>query len=333
MTRLLTLRKPALPVNSKSKNLICEKARLRYHTGVMPVTLASISRRQFIARTLAGLTGALIVPRLAGARPTTNPHRFALLADTHINSKLETRDHNANLANNLTSVAAAVAGLDVLPAAAFVVGDLAHQTGEIADYEAFVALLDPVRGAGLPVHLALGNHDHRTRFLLALPPAQPPVVNRCVAVVRAERANFFILDSLDQTNAVPGRCGESQLHWLTAALDARHDLPAIIVIHHQPDEHDPVKTTGLMDTHELLEVLRPRRQVKAIIFGHTHDWHVTRQNGLHLINLPPVAYVFAAGRPTGWVDLQLENDGARLELYASDPTHAEHRQPLKLAWR
>jgi len=299
----------------------------------MPVTLAPISRRQFIARSLAGLVGALIAPRLTAARPATDPHRFALLADTHINSKLETRDHTANMAANLTRVAGEVAGLDTLPVAAFVVGDLAHKTGEIADYEAFTALLDPVRGAGLPVHLALGNHDHRTRFLLALPPAQPPVVERCVAVVPADRANFFILDSLDQSNAVPGRCGEAQLHWLTAALDARADQPAIILVHHNPDEHDPSKTTGLVDTRALLDVLRPRRQAKAIIFGHTHDWHVTHQNGLHLINLPPVAYVFAAGRPTGWVDLQLEDNGARLELHASDPTHADHRQLLKLAWR
>ena len=299
----------------------------------MPVTLNPISRRQFIARSLAGLAGALIAPHLAGARTATNPHRFALLADAHIDAKLETRDHNANMVDNFTRVAGEVAGLSHLPTAAFVVGDLAHQTGEIADYAAFAALLDPVRGAGVPVHLTLGNHDHRLHFLLALPPDQPPVVKRCVAVIPAERANFFILDSLNQTNAMPGRCGEAQLHWLSAALDARADKPALIVIHHNPDEFNPEKTTGLTDTRQLLEVLHPRRQVKAVIFGHTHDWHVTHQNGLHLINLPPVAYVFAAGRPTGWVDLQLENDGARLELYASNPTHPEHRQPLLLSWR
>ena len=299
----------------------------------MPITLAPISRRQFITRSLAGLAGALIAPRLMGARPAPDQHRFALLADTHINFKLETRDRNSNMASNLTRVAGKVASLDSLPAAAFIVGDLAHQTGEIADYEAFTALLDPIRGAGLPVHLALGNRDHRTNFLLALPPNQPPVVNRCVALVRAERANFFILDSLDQTNTTPGRCGEAQLHWLTAALDANPNKPAIIIVHHQPDEHDPAKTTGLVDARELLAVLRPRRHVKALIFGHTHDWHVTRQNGLHLINLPPVSYVFTAGRPTGWVDLQLEQTGARLELHASDSTHPEHRQPLTLSWR
>lgn len=317
-------------VNSKSKNLICESGPLRYHTGVMPVTLASISRRQFIARSLAGLAGALIAPRLAGARPATAPHRFALLADPHIDAKLETRDHNVNMASHLTRVAGEIAGLDPLPAAAFIAGDLAHLTGEIADYEAFAALLDPVRGAGVPVHLALGNRDHRTHFLLALPPEQPPVVNRCVAVVRAERANFFILDSLEQTTAMPGRCGEAQLHWLIAALDARPDLPAIIIVHHNPDEHDPAKTTGLIDTGALLKVLHPRRQVKAIIFGHTHDWRVSHQNGLHMINLPPVAYVFAAGRPTGWVDLQLEDDGAQLELHA---LNTEAQPPVTLKWR
>src|ERR1051326_864985 len=104
------------------------------------------------------------------------------------------------------------------------------------------------------------------------------------------------------------------------------------MIHHQPDERQE-HLTGLIDTKALLNVIVPRRHVKALIFGHTHNWDIANRDGLHLINLPPTAYVFAAGRPSGWVDMQLESDGARLELHSIDPSHPEARKPVTLKWR
>ena len=40
----------------------------------------------------------------------------------------------------------------------------------------------------------------------------------------------------------------------------------------------------------------------AYIYGHTHNWKVESDtSGIHLINLPPVSYVFREGEPSGWV--------------------------------
>ena len=76
-----------------------------------------------------------------------------------------------------------------------------------------------------------------------------------------------------------------------------------------PDEQAPAgpqKMSGNNDTVALFEVIRPRKQVKAYIYGHTHTWKVEQDDsGLHLINLPPVAYIFHEGDPSGWVRMML----------------------------
>jgi 3',5'-cyclic-AMP phosphodiesterase len=79
--------------------------------------------------------------------------------------------------------------------------------------------------------------------------------------------------------------------------------------------------------------IQPRRHVKALIFGHTHTWRLTDQDGLHLINLPAVAYPFNAKEVTGWVDCHLRPNGISLEVHAHDATHPAHGKVSELAWR
>jgi Icc protein len=122
------------------------------------------------------------------------------------------------------------------------------------------------------------------------------------------------------------------LQWLEKSLDARLNRPAIVMVHHNPGVREDI--TGLKDTEELLRLLRPRRHVKALIFGHTHRWTLSRdESGLHLINLPPVAYVFRSGMPSGWVKATMQKSGALLELRCIDPAHPSHGQVKELVWR
>jgi hypothetical protein len=46
-----------------------------------------------------------------------------------------------------------------------------------------------------------------------------------------------------------------------------------------------------------------------------------------------VAYPFRAADPVGWVQCQLGDDGARLELRSIDEKHPAHGQKVELAWR
>jgi len=121
------------------------------------------------------------------------------------------------------------------------------------------------------------------------------------------------------------------LDWLAGALDANSGKPALVLIHHNPGISGNI---GLIDSAALFEIIRPRKQVKAYIFGHTHAWKVwPDKSGIHLINLPPVAYVFLPGEPAGWVHATLEDKGIRLELRCVDPAHKSHGHVAQLQWR
>ena len=73
--------------------------------------------------------------------------------------------------------------------------------------------------------------------------------------------------------------------------------------------------------------------MKALFFGHTHTWRFAEKDGLHLVNLPAVAYSFAATEVTGWVDAKLSEKGATLTLHAHDTRHAAHGKTTEIAWR
>ena len=77
----------------------------------------------------------------------------------------------------------------------------------------------------------------------------------------------------------------------------------------------------------------PRKQVKAVIFGHTHIWRHAEQDGLHFINLPAVGYPFKAEELTGWVDCKLRDDGATFDPRAHDTQHPSHGKVLDVTWR
>jgi salicylate hydroxylase len=100
------------------------------------------------------------------------------------------------------------------------------------------------------------------------------LTDRQVALVPAGRANWFVLDSLEKTLSTPGFLGEEQLTWLAKALDANSRLPALILVHHNPGK--VANIDGIKDTEALFAVLRPRKNVKACFFGHTHRWNVAQ---------------------------------------------------------
>jgi 3',5'-cyclic-AMP phosphodiesterase len=298
----------------------------------MPFFLPPISRRRFLAGAVAACFSGSLRTRLAfGA--DADPHSLALLADTHIAADRATIVKDVNMTAHLSAVVEEIIALKQRPAMGLIVGDLALKSGQAGDYAALIDLLKPLREAGLSLHLTLGNHDHRGRFVDALKAKYEP---KLAEVIPTPRANLFVLDTLEQTDGVPGAVGAAQLEWLAKALDARADKPAIVVGHHDPMFEPPPEgktPAGLLDTAELFQLLQPRRHVKAYVYGHTHTWGVKEHNGIHLVNLPPTSYVFTPGPPSGWVQATLRPDGARLELRSLDAKHLAHGQVVDLKWR
>ena len=297
----------------------------------MPVTLPPLSRRQFLASSIAAVAAATS-HRLWAFAPQADPNRFALMADTHIAGDPAQVVRGVNMYAHFQQASEAIRHEERLPSAVLVAGDCALTSGESADYATLVRLAAPLREAGMPVLFALGNHDHRQRFWDAIPRSEPsPIDQQHLSVLSTPRADWYLLDSLDKTNVTAGLLGDAQRAWLIESLKRAPNKPALLVLHHNPDHRE--KPSGLIDTRELLELAAKHGDVKAVFFGHSHCWHIAQHEGVHLVNLPAVAYVFSQGMPSGWVDVQLADDGATLTLNCIQPEHSQRGQTVPLTWR
>ena len=308
----------------------------------MPFSLPPFSRRRFLAGSLAAGLG-LVSRRTLDAAPLdtmrsdVGADRLALLSDTHVSANLADTRRGVCMADNLRRVSGEIIELAKAPSQVLINGDLAYLHGRAGDYSAAVKLLQPFRAAGLPVHVAMGNHDSRDHFRAALPrdaACADPGCDRHVTLLKLPRANVLMLDSLKTTNRMRGALGAAQLDWLAAMLDAHPAKPALVMVHHPPELGFNLIRGGIADTSALFRVLSPRRQAKALVYGHTHVWsHKRRADGLHLVNLPATAYTFGPGQPNGWVDAWLEDDRGTFELRAINPRHRRNGQQFRLRWR
>lgn len=299
----------------------------------MPIHLPPISRRSF----LAGFGGSLFLSSAseAAAKPADEA-LIVLLNDTHIGQK---QPDGSPIPSHLRQTVRWVLDQPVRPAAVLINGDLALLDGQPGDYTKLLNLLRPLREAGIPLHLTLGNHDNREVFLAAIGQAEPrtsPVADKQVAVVETKLANFFMLDSLKIVNKAPGELGAGQLSWLAKEIDARPAKPAIIVAHHNPrlggdPKHFP---GGLEDSQPLWQMLAARKQVKAYIHGHIHHWSLAAHEGIHIINTPAVSYV---GNPaistTGWTTARLSDRRIDLAVRTHQPDHPWNGEKAGLDWR
>jgi Icc protein len=276
---------------------------------------------------------------LAAGAEAESPGYVALLADTHVDadSLAEVgKTTKYNMTKNLEAAVADVLKQPERPKAAVVVGDLARSMGQTGDYERFLSLIRPLRDAGVPVHLAMGNHDDRDHFLDVLKPeADVPsaVESRYVGVADAAGLRLVILDSLEMPRQVGGKLHAPQRAWLAKTLDAQPKTPTLVMVHHNPAVKKEDVPHCLADAEELLEILRPRAQVKALVFGHTHTWSLRGDDGLHLVNLPAVGYPFADAQPIGWCRLEPRADGATIVLRRNTAGHVDEHARVDLKWR
>src|SRR5690349_9220983 len=101
----------------------------------MPVYLRPTSRREFLQRSLLAGAGLVLAPEwLSAATRQEDPKSWVLLADTHLAADTAKVSRSVNMADHFNAVAKELLALPKRPAGAFVVGDLALNSGEPGDY-------------------------------------------------------------------------------------------------------------------------------------------------------------------------------------------------------
>jgi 3',5'-cyclic-AMP phosphodiesterase len=305
----------------------------------MPIILPPITRRQFIKGSLA-LGGTAIMPSRAlsvvGSEGVgLDPNRVALLADTHISvdpdlvypgtkwpgSPVKESEHEwVNMAECLAQAAKSVMALNPRPAHLIVNGDCALSNGKEAEYKQFLGLVEPIRAAGITVHVTIGNHDNRENLWKLLPFLKKEHMGVQAGVIELPHANLVLLDS-----GRKGTLGDKQLNWLAKQLDEQADKPALIFGHFNPYPNRGVRPIpGMGDGSSLLRLLAERKHARAYVYGHTHEWQHDRRDHLYLINQPAVSYYFGKGHAHGWVDMKLTETSAHLELHCINREHKQH---------
>jgi 3',5'-cyclic AMP phosphodiesterase CpdA len=308
----------------------------------MPIELPPISRRRFLRSIVAA--GAVAASWSALSRSSTlraaeadvDEHLLALLSDIHLSADRSRMARGINMWDHLAQATREIVALPKRPVATLINGDCALARGLPDDYASVLASVQPLREAEIPVHLALGNHDHRSNFLAAIgddDDRQSGAGDRVVSRLRLAHADVYLLDSLDKVNEVPGRLGAEQLAWLAKSLDAEADRPAVIILHHPTDLREVKDRGGLIDSEAFLDVVKPRRQVKALLYGHRHVWEARQEDGLHLVHLPATAYLFRDIDVAGWVEARITRDSMTLKLHAITPNHPQAGEIVELKWR
>ncbi len=305
----------------------------------MPITLPPITRRQFIKRSLAYGGTVVMAPHLLDAATAGDPgldrNRVALLADTHISadptqrypgtkwpgSPVKESEHEwVNMADCLSEGAKSIIALSPRPAHLIVNGDCALTNGQEGEYQEFLRLLEPLRAAGITVHVTIGNHDNREKLWQLLPFLKSEQIGVQAGVIELPHANLVLLDS-----GRGGFLGGEQLGWLAKQIDERADKPVLVFGHFNPYPNRGMRPIrGMRDGAALLKLLAERKNARAYFHGHTLEWQHDQVDHLHLINQPAVSYYFGKGHAHGWLDMKLTDTSADLQLRCIDRKHAQH---------
>ncbi len=284
----------------------------------------------------AWLVGCARLPFGRPAPPETAV-RWALLSDLHVSEKVPDIVRGFDIHGNVDKVVAEI--IAAKPDGAIITGDLARNEGLPGDYVVLRKHLEPLMAA-MPVAMTLGNHDHRANFLKQFPkhPGEAaPLKGKHVRVIETGGLRFFILDSLMGAGGpggiTAGLLGQEQRQWLARELAKPDPRPVFLFFHHDPGERDG----ELHDTELLYKIILPSKKVKAIFYGHSHDYVIDKKDGLYLINIPAVAYNFddktREPMPVGWIEAKLSARGGEFTLHAVGGNTRDNGKTVSLVWR
>lgn len=195
--------------------------------------------------------------------------KFIHLTDTHFvppGKTLYGRDPAVALARAVADIGANHADADFVT----VTGDLTHWGEEAA----FRHLRETLAPLPMPLHLLIGNHDHRARFAAAFPEQSLDELGFVQDVRRTTAGHMIFLDTvLEGTDA--GWYDGERRRWLTARLDeaAAEGADCFLFMHHPPFDTGlkAMDRIGLNEREAFWGVLAPHAgRIRHLFFGHVH---------------------------------------------------------------
>ena len=205
---------------------------------------------------------------------------IAQITDLHIGFD---RDNNHELnVRRLIMVVDQLNAMNPKPDLLVVSGDLVENGDDKRAYRHMETLIKRWQG---PLLWAIGNHDSREGLLEVLP--EVPTDENGFIQYEAEHGGlrFVVVDTLD-----PGRHGgmvcEDRAKWLRARLREKTDMPTVVVMHHPPVDTG-ISWMSALPCEEWVQrvdkVIRPAKQVVAILAGHVHRPIATGFAGKRLV--------------------------------------------------
>lgn len=244
----------------------------------------------------------------ASPNTTQRPQLLVQISDCHLFDDRATVKRGVNTYDSLRDVVAQINASETRPDVLLTTGDISHDEGATS-YQHFA---DLVLHTAEIVRVLPGNHD-TAAFSEALAPW-----NVAVTDIGAH----WRLVALDTTvpGALHGHLNGRQFALLDDAVASAGDRNIVVAMHHNPvmDQNDAPDPIMLDNARILLQHLTAWRQVRVLLWGHTHRAYDCRVDNMRLLSAPSTGFQFRLENgaiqtddaPAGYRWLKLYDDGS-----------------------
>ncbi|KQX35583.1 hypothetical protein ASD04_12375 [Devosia sp. Root436] len=218
--------------------------------------------------------------------------KFVVMSDLHVMPQGElsmTLDTGARLEQAVDAVIARYGDADFCVLA----GDLAD-LGQPAAYRRLKAIIARLP---IPVHITLGNHDHRPSFLSVFGDHFVAETGKIDKIIDIKGYRIILLDS-SEPGRVDGVLTQAQIAWLKARLAEAADRPVIVILHHNANAlHIESDNIAILDPEAFIQALKTHPDIRQVIAGHVHLTSTATWRGLSFTTLSGNHYSCSVDQP------------------------------------
>jgi len=181
-------------------------------------------------------------------------------------------------------------------------GDLAHN-GTLESYQILQKILDPIE---TEIYVLPGNHDDLSNL--------SQVFNKSyLCNFTIDCWEIITIDSV-QAGKVSGRISDKQLYSLSQEIRSSSAKYIVLCLHHPPVsmQSDWDDKMSLENPEDLFAVIDQYDNIKAVMWGHTHQSSEFNRNGVKLFSCPSTALQFNGSLSIGYNHYTLNDNG---EIY------------------